>query len=156
MLPEFVTCLSFTEFYRRKHSQPLNRLIIIPGYLVGIATGYGLDDRRVGIRVPVGSRIFSSPRRQDRLWGPPSHLSSGYRGLFPRRESIRGVKLTTHQLVQGSRKCGCVHPLPHMPSWPSAELVKHRDNSTFIIIRCCSSVRSVNAAAMLNSITAVR
>jgi hypothetical protein len=26
---------------------------------VGIATGYGLDDRVVGVRVPVGSRIFS-------------------------------------------------------------------------------------------------
>jgi hypothetical protein len=32
---------------------------------VGIATGYGLDDRGVGVRVPVGSRIFSSPRRPD-------------------------------------------------------------------------------------------
>jgi hypothetical protein len=37
--------------------------------VVGIATGYGLDDRGVGVRVPVGSRIFSSPRRPDRLWG---------------------------------------------------------------------------------------
>jgi hypothetical protein len=25
----------------------------------GIATGYGLDDRGVGVRVPVGSRIFT-------------------------------------------------------------------------------------------------
>jgi hypothetical protein len=48
--------------------------------VVGIATGYGLDDRGVGVRVPVGSRIFSSPRRPDGLWGPPSLLSSGYRG----------------------------------------------------------------------------
>jgi hypothetical protein len=38
--------------------------------VVGIATGYGLADRRVGVRVPVGSKIFSSPRRPDRLWGP--------------------------------------------------------------------------------------
>jgi hypothetical protein len=30
-------------------------------------TGYGLDDRGVGVRVPVGSRIFSSPRRPERL-----------------------------------------------------------------------------------------
>jgi hypothetical protein len=50
---------------------------------VGIATGYGLDDRGVGVRVPVGSRIFSSPRRPDRLWSPPSLQSTGYQGLFP-------------------------------------------------------------------------
>jgi hypothetical protein len=51
--------------------------------IVGIATGYGLDDREVGVRVPIRSSIFSSPRCPDRLWGPPS-LSKGCRGLFPR------------------------------------------------------------------------
>jgi hypothetical protein len=30
---------------------------------VGIATGYGLDGRRVGVRVPVGARIFSTSSR---------------------------------------------------------------------------------------------
>jgi hypothetical protein len=51
--------------------------------VVGIATGYGLDDRVVGVRVPVGSRIFSS-RRPNRLSGPLSILSNAYRRLFPR------------------------------------------------------------------------
>jgi hypothetical protein len=31
----------------------------------------------VGVRVPVGSRIFSSARRPYRFWGPPSLVSSG-------------------------------------------------------------------------------
>jgi hypothetical protein len=53
--------------------------------VVDIATGYGLDDRKVGGRVPVASRIFSTPRRPDRLWGSPNLLSNGYRGLFSRR-----------------------------------------------------------------------
>jgi hypothetical protein len=48
---------------------------------VGIAAGYGLDDRVVRAQFPVGSRIFSSPR-PDRFWGPLSLLSKGYLGLF--------------------------------------------------------------------------
>jgi hypothetical protein len=82
----------------------------------GIATGYGLDDRGVGVRVPVGSRIFSSPCRPDRLWGPHSLLSNGYGGHFPRVYSGRGVKLTTYlQLVPRSRKYLSIHPFPHAP-----------------------------------------
>jgi hypothetical protein len=36
-------------------------------YVVRSTTSYGLDDRGVGVRVPVGSRMFSSPDRPDRL-----------------------------------------------------------------------------------------
>jgi hypothetical protein len=52
--------------------------------VVGIATRYGLDDVRVGVRVPVESRILSSPRSPDRPWGPSSILANGQLGLFPR------------------------------------------------------------------------
>jgi hypothetical protein len=96
-----------TELYRhspiRLHGVVVNELIkdriCFPDYrvfgfmhplnrsrdsVVGTTTGYGLDDREVGVRVPVGSRIFSSPRRPDRLWSPPNLLSNAYRGFFPR------------------------------------------------------------------------
>jgi hypothetical protein len=49
---------------------------------VSIATGYGLDDRGVGIRVPVGTKIFPSPYRPDRLWGLPSLLSKKVPGTI--------------------------------------------------------------------------
>jgi hypothetical protein len=52
----------------------------------GISTfpGYGLYDQRVGVRVPVGSRIFASPSRPDRLWGAPSlFIQWGTGGRFP-------------------------------------------------------------------------
>jgi hypothetical protein len=48
----------------------------------GIVTGYGLDVRGVRARVPLGSRILTSPYRPDRSWGPSNLLSNGYRGLY--------------------------------------------------------------------------
>jgi hypothetical protein len=60
---------------------------------VGIATGYGLDDRGVGVRVPVGSRIFSSPRRSDLLWGPPNLLSCPMDAVGP----APGVRRPEHE-----------------------------------------------------------
>jgi hypothetical protein len=47
-----------------------------------MATGYGMEDGGVGIRVPVGSRIFTSPYRLDRLWYPLGLLANGNRGVF--------------------------------------------------------------------------
>jgi hypothetical protein len=53
------------------------------GSVVGIANGYGLDDRGVRVRVPVGSRIFSLHVVQT---GSGVHLTSypmGTGGSFP-------------------------------------------------------------------------
>jgi hypothetical protein len=84
---------------------------------VGIATGYGLNSRGVEVRVPVGARIFSSPRRSDRIWDPPTLLPNGYWGPFLRGLNGRRVKLSTHlQLMPRSRKCRSIHPLSHTPS----------------------------------------
>jgi hypothetical protein len=43
-----------------------------------------------------GKRIFPLASFPDRLWGPPSLLSNGYRGPFPGGKRGRGVTLTTH------------------------------------------------------------
>jgi hypothetical protein len=39
---------------------------------IGIEAGYGLDALGVGVQVPVGSRIFFSPRHPDQPWGGSS------------------------------------------------------------------------------------
>jgi hypothetical protein len=49
------------------------------GSAVGIMTGYVLDDRGIGVRVPVGSRILTSPYRPHRVCCSLNFLSNGYR-----------------------------------------------------------------------------
>jgi hypothetical protein len=51
--------------------------------VVGIATGYGLDDKGVGIWVPVGSRIFSSPCRSTGSGVCQTSYPVGTGGSFP-------------------------------------------------------------------------
>jgi hypothetical protein len=88
---------------------------------VGIATGYELDDRGVGVRVTVRAKLLFSPRRPDQFWGPLSLLSSGYRELISPGITRSGVKLITQlQLMPRSRKYGSIHPLCHTLSWRSA------------------------------------
>jgi hypothetical protein len=71
VLPALLTSSFYLIIYRSRDSA------------VGIATGYGLDDRGVGVRVPVGSRSFSSPRRPDRSAAHPASYPMCTRGFFP-------------------------------------------------------------------------
>jgi hypothetical protein len=84
--------------------------------IVGVKTGYELDDRGVGIPVPIGSRIFSSPHRPDRLWGLLNLLANGYRRLFPRGQNGRGVKLTTPTSAEVKKMWIYIFPFPQTPS----------------------------------------
>jgi hypothetical protein len=52
------------------------------GSSVGIATGYGMDDRGSFLGGG-GWEFFSSMPCPDRFWGPYSILSNGFQGLFP-------------------------------------------------------------------------
>jgi hypothetical protein len=67
---------SLLSHYLENHKRQEKRAFIL-------ATSYGLDDREVGVQVPVGSRIFSFPNRPDRLWGPPISYPVRTGGSFP-------------------------------------------------------------------------
>jgi hypothetical protein len=63
---------------------------------VGIATSYGLGGR--------GKIFLSNPEGTDRLWGPPSLQSSGYRGYIPwgeaaGRETIIRLRLVPRSIM---------------------------------------------------------
>jgi hypothetical protein len=53
------------------YSGVVNKIMIFKSRRLTHCCGYGLDDRGVGVQVPVGSRIFSTPHCPGRLWGPP-------------------------------------------------------------------------------------
>jgi hypothetical protein len=67
---------------------------------VGIATGYRLNDRGIGVLFPIGARFFSSLRRPDWFWGTPNLLSNVVTGALslgvkrPRRESDQSPPTT--------------------------------------------------------------
>jgi hypothetical protein len=91
------------------------------GSAVGIATGYGLDGRRAGVRVLVGARIFTSPCRPDWRWGPPSLLSNGYQRFFPRRVKRPGREADHSPPTSAEVKKMCIYTsTPLTSSWRSA------------------------------------
>jgi hypothetical protein len=64
---------------------------------VGIAMGYGVDGLGSRVRFLAGAGNFSLHHHVQN--GSGAHLSNGFQGLFPWRQSGRGVKLTTHLVV---------------------------------------------------------
>jgi hypothetical protein len=84
------------------------------GSSVGIATGYGLDDRGVGVRVLVGSRILFSTSSGQAL-GPTQPPIQWVPGVLS--PAIKRPGREAHH--SPPRKCGSIRPLPHTPSWRS-------------------------------------
>jgi hypothetical protein len=82
-------------------------LYVSRGTVVATATAYGLDDRGVGVRVPVKSRTFTSPYRPDRLWGSTALVFNKYRGLFPGDKTARAWSWPlTSNWYQGQENVG--------------------------------------------------
>jgi hypothetical protein len=82
---------------------------------VGIATGYGLDDRRAGVPVPGGSKYFHfsiSSRPALGSTQPPIKWVRG--GPF------QGVKRQGREADHSPPTSAVVKKLPHTPSWRSA------------------------------------
>jgi hypothetical protein len=72
--PKLIFCILVTYLMR-----------ISRGSSVSIVSGYGLDDRAIEVWSPAEVKwLFLYPLCPDRLWGPPSLLSNGYGGSFPR------------------------------------------------------------------------
>jgi hypothetical protein len=91
--------------------------------VVGIATGYGLDDRGVGVKL--GSRIFSSSHRPEVVLGSTQLPIQRLPGALSPAVKWPGCEATTHlQLVPRSRKCGSIHspppPFAFVGSWGCA------------------------------------
>lgn len=64
----------------------------------------------------VTSYVICFPSYLKRLWGSPSLLSNGNRGLFPREKSSLSIKLTIYFHLMLILLCRAVTPLPHTPS----------------------------------------
>jgi hypothetical protein len=86
----------------------------------GIATGYGLANRGVVARVPVGSRILFSPRRQTGSGGLPNPIQWVPGALSPgvKRQGLEADH--SHPTRAKVKKMWIIHPLPLTPSWRSA------------------------------------
>jgi hypothetical protein len=89
------------------------------------SVGYGLVDRAIQVTSPVGATIFvSNLVSPDRLWGPPSLLSNGYRGPFSGEKRGRDVTLTTHP-----------HPVPR--SWMSRSYISSPSCASINVLWDC-------------------
>jgi hypothetical protein len=82
---------NWTVLVQQTMLSALHSFLTTPYYCtISIVIGYGLDNRGVGVRVPVEARIFSSPCHPNGLWGSLSLLFNVYWGSFLRGK-VAGV-----------------------------------------------------------------
>jgi hypothetical protein len=96
---------------------------------VGTANGYWLDDP---CSIPCHTRFLSPPQRPGRLYGHPIFYPMGTWGSFSGVKRLVCVADNSPPTSAKVKNGGAIASLPHVPSWLSAELIKHRGNFTFI------------------------
>jgi hypothetical protein len=99
--------------------------------VVSIANGYGLDHQAIRVWFLARPRVFTSPYHPERLCGPPSLLSNGYRELFHRAVKQKGFEADPSPPT--SAKFKKIWTYTSTPPYVFMEkcLVKHRDRFTF-------------------------
>ena len=68
--------------------------------------------------------FFSSLPCPDRRWGPPNHLSIGYRELFPR--GVKWPQRKAGHLPPNNDNAGSVFPTFHTCSWCSLKKIQRK------------------------------
>jgi hypothetical protein len=102
---------------------------------VGMAMGYGQDDQGSRVRFP-GGGAWNFPlhhRIQNGSGAHPASYPMGTRGYFPGGKAAG--READHSTPSSAEVKECVDLYlhsPNTPSWPGAQLKKHRDNFTFI------------------------
>jgi hypothetical protein len=85
----------------------------LTGRYSGYATGWTVRGSYLGR----GKRLFSYPKLPERLWGPPSLLSNGYRCTFLGK-SGRGEKFTSHVSLLSTLRMSGLISLPRPNPFP--------------------------------------
>jgi hypothetical protein len=103
---------------------------------VGIALGYGLEDRGSKVRFPVGAGNFSLHNSVQKGSGAhPASYPMGTRGSFPEGKTAGAWSWPLTSIkCRGQRMRGAIPQLPQQYAFMAWCVVKHRDNFTFTFL----------------------
>jgi hypothetical protein len=100
---------------------------------VGTATGYGLDGPG---SIPGSTRFSLLLGVQTDSGAHPVCYAMRTEGFSPGVRWQGGEAVHSPPSSTEVKKFGAIPPLPHIPSWHSAEIIKHRDNFALCVWTC--------------------
>jgi hypothetical protein len=111
------------------------------GSTAGTVMGYRMNGR--SLTPSKGKRLFSSSKCLDQLWKPPSLLPNGYWGVRQLMHEADHSPPSNAEAKNG----GAIPPLPHVSSWHSIQLIKHRNNfglPTVPVLLSCICITAIH------------